>query len=123
MARIIIAEDDPTTQRIAAKFCEKLGHTPFVSPDGRHAHQALCAANRFDLLVTDIMMPHMNGEELIQAVRSHDALGGLPIIIISAVVGIRDISHLLERGATFFLAKPLEKDSFAEYVNRCLPDS
>lgn len=120
MARILIAEDDPSAQVVVSKFVEKLGHIPVVSPDGKHAYETLQATNDFDLLVTDVMMPKMDGRELIRIIRNNPVFEKLPVIIISAVIGINDISDLLEEGATFFLSKPLNREDFEEYVKRCI---
>ncbi len=120
MAKILIAEDDPTTQKVIVKYVEKMGHVAFVSPNGKHAYESLLACNNFDLLISDIMMPKMDGKKLIRAIRDNFKLCKIPIIIISAVIGITDISYLLEQGATFFLSKPIKKDDLEEYISRCI---
>ncbi|MCM0755062.1 response regulator [Desulfovibrio aminophilus] len=119
MAKILIAEDDRISQRLAARLVEDMGHTAFVSPNGRHAYDAL-RVNDFQLLLTDIMMPEMDGRQLILALREDTALRGLPVIIMSAVVGVKEIAGLLEAGATFFLAKPLAAGDLREYIRRAL---
>lgn len=118
-ARILIAEDDRISQRLAARLVESLGHTAFVSPNGKHAYEAL-KYNSFDLLITDVMMPEMDGRQLTLALRSDSQLRRLPVIIMSAVVGVGEIAGLLETGATFFLAKPLRIEELREYVERSL---
>ncbi len=120
MAKVLIAEDDRISQRLAAQVVENMGHTAFVSPHGRHAYEALLACNDFSLLVTDIMMPHMDGRQLIQTLRSDDSFLRLPIIIMSAVVGVSEISNLLTLGATWFVAKPIQPDEMRSYIMRGL---
>jgi len=120
MAKILIAEDDKISQKLAAKIVEDLGHTAFISPHGKHAYEALTAANEFDMLLTDIMMPEMDGQQLIQTLRGDQQFMDLPIIIMSAVVGMNDISNLLKLGATLFLAKPLDRKELQGYLSRCL---
>jgi CheY-like chemotaxis protein len=122
MAKILIAEDDRISQKLAAKIVEELGHIAFVSPHGKHAYETLMANNDFDLLLTDIMMPEMDGQQLIKTLRGDQQFNDLPIIIMSAVVGISDISNLLKLGATLFLAKPLEREELRDYITRCLGD-
>jgi len=123
MAKILIAEDDRISQKLAAKIVEELGHTAFVSPHGKHAYEALTASNDFDLLLTDIMMPEMDGQQLIQTMRGNQQFADFPIIIMSAVVGMNDISNLLKLGATLFLAKPLDRHELQNYISRCLCNS
>ena len=120
MAKILIAEDDRISQKLAAKIVEELGHTAFVSPHGKHAYEALTACNDFDMLLTDIMMPEMDGQQLIQTMRGDQQFMNFPIIIMSAVVGISEISNLLKLGATLFLAKPLDRKELQDYIRRCL---
>ncbi|MGE4293821.1 MAG: response regulator [Desulfovibrio sp.] len=119
MKRILIAEDDRISQRLARTLVESFGHAAFVSPNGKHAYEALKAENSFDLLLTDIMMPEMDGRQLIQTLRGDTQLKNLPVIIMSAVVGVSDISTLLELGASRFLAKPLIQEELQESIARC----
>lgn len=120
MAKILIAEDDRISQKLAVKIVEELGHTAFVSPHGKHAYETLQACNEFDMLLTDIMMPEMDGQQLIKTLRGDQRFMDLPIVIMSAVVGINDISNLLKLGATLFLAKPLDREELQSYISRCL---
>ncbi len=120
MAKILIAEDDRISQKLAVKIVEELGHTAFVSPHGKHAYEALTACNDFALLLTDIMMPEMDGQQLIRTIRGDQQFMDLPIIIMSAVVSMNEISNTLKLGATFFLAKPLDRKELHSYIERCL---
>src|SRR6056297_123967 len=83
MAKILIAEDDRISQKLAVKIVEELGHTAYVSPHGKHAYEALTAANDFDMLITDIMMPEMDGQQLIKTLRGDQQFMDFPIIIMS----------------------------------------
>ncbi len=78
MAKILIAEDDRISQKLAAKIVEELGHSAFISPHGKHAYEALTASNDFDLLLTDIMMPEMDGQQLIQTLRGDQPILRFP---------------------------------------------
>ena len=120
VARILIAEDDSVSRIICYKIVEKLGHTPLLSPDGKHAYQTLVSNNKIDLLITDVMMPEMDGRALIKTLRGHSTLAGLPVIIMSAGVGVEDIADLLKLGADLFLPKPVDKNDVEDYIERCL---
>ncbi|QJB54991.1 response regulator [Pseudodesulfovibrio sp. zrk46] len=120
MAKVLIAEDDRISQKLALKIVEEMGHVGFISPHGKHAYEALTASNDFDLLLTDIMMPEMDGQQLIKTIRGDQQFTDFPIIIMSAVVGVNDISNLLKLGATLFLAKPLDRAELQSYIRRCL---
>ena len=120
MARILIAEDDVFSRKVCYKLIDKMGHTPICSPDGKHAYQTLLSDNSIDLLITDIMMPEMDGRALINTIRGHSSFSTLPIIIMSAVVSLADISGFIKQGADFFLPKPIDRDYLIEYVEKCL---
>ena len=70
------------------------------------------------MLITDVMMPEMDGRELIELVRGRVEYQSLPIIIISAVVGPKAVANLLKMGATLFLSKPLKVDDTRKYIER-----
>ncbi len=123
MARILVAEDDPTFQKLIYKIIDKMGHTPFVSPNGKHALETLQANNNIDLLISDLLMPEMDGRQLIQTLRGHSRFSTLPIIITSAIIKISEISDLLNLGASSFLGKPINKADLEELINRYLHKS
>jgi len=118
MAKILIAEDDALSQKFVATVVDRLGHCAFVSPDGRHAWEALCTENHFDMLITDIMMPVMDGTALIRTMRADERFATMPIIIMSAFIGIKEIAGLLEIGATWFMAKPVDRVILEDYITR-----
>lgn len=120
MAKILIAEDDPLSQKFVATLVERMGHSAFVSPNGRHAWEAICAENHFDILITDIMMPVMDGTALIRTIRGDERFAAMPVIIMSAFIGVKEIAGLLEIGATWFMAKPVERAMLEDYINRAI---
>lgn len=120
MAKVLIAEDDPISQRFVSTIVERMGHSAFVSPNGRHAWEALCAENRFGMLITDIMMPVMDGTTLIRNMRMDERFKEMPVVVMSAFIGVSDISSLLSIGATWFVAKPVERKALEEYLTRVL---
>lgn len=120
MRKVLIAEDDPLSQKFVSLVVERMGHSALVSPNGRHAWEALQAENSFSLLITDIMMPGMDGTTLIRNVRGVERLRELPVLAMSAFIGVNDISGLLGIGATWFLPKPVEVKALEEYLRRAL---
>lgn len=120
MAKVLVAEDDHISQRVVQKMLTDLGHEVYVSPNGRHAWETLSVDDSFELLVTDVMMPEMSGLELIEHVRSSTVYEKLPIIIVSAYVGVKDISGFLETGATIFQAKPIQQAELSQNIDRVL---
>ncbi|MBM4130123.1 response regulator [bacterium] len=120
MARILIAEDDPAVRRSIAKGLATLRHELLFVSDGIHAIDILRCNPGFDLVVTDISMPLLDGRQLVGTLARDPSLGDLPVLIMSGVVGARDVADLLELGAARFLAKPLNMAVLREDVTHCL---
>lgn len=72
------------------------------------------------MLITDIMMPRMDGTTLIRTLRADQRVSSIPIVIMSAFIGIKEIATLLEIGATWFLPKPVDQGTLEGYINRAL---
>lgn len=120
MAKILVVDDDRTICRVIADVLECDGHEVFKSPNGKHAWDTLLYNEDIKLLITDIVMPEMDGCVLVQMIRGNTGLAGLPIIIMSSVVSIADIADLLEFGPNTFMSKPLNINEMKEIVTRYL---
>jgi CheY-like chemotaxis protein len=120
MARILIAEDDPMVRRTITKGLAPLQHDLLFVSDGIHAVDILRCNPCFDLLITDISMPLLDGRQLVGTIAHDKSLCDLPVLIMSGVVGVNEISDLLELGASAFLAKPLNMKALREDVTNCL---
>lgn len=117
---ILVAEDDQVTRELWASMLTTHGHSVLCCSDGEIALSILSTSpNRFDLLLTDIIMPNMDGRDLVKTLRSKKEHEKLPIIITSSIIGPKEILHLLEIGATYFLQKPIAEDQLMELVTRC----
>ena len=120
MAIVLVAEDESTSCRLLLTGVERAGHTAIVSRNGRHAWETLDCNRDIRLLITDVMMPELDGRDLVKRVRSDTELRELPIIIVSAFVGPKEINNLLLEGATWFLGKPLDLGVLGEYIQRAM---
>ena len=120
MAKVLIVEDDEATRRLMVLMVQKAGHITIQSPNGRHAFETLCCNPDIAMMITDIMMPEMDGHQLVRLVRGNESFRALPILMVSAVVGVREITDLLEMGVTAFLPKPIQKDDLMDYLSRYL---
>eukprot|EP00741_Cyanophora_paradoxa_P022723 tig00021501_g21945.t1 len=121
--RILFAEDTPTNARIVAMQLRKLGYGDVAhAPDGRRALEAARAAaaarddeegpgsagRPFDVLLSDIMMPEMDGLESLRRMRAELPAGRVPYAIaLSANVGAHDRRECADAGYDAFLAKPV----------------
>ena len=109
--RVLMAEDDPDTGAALKFLIERMGATCVWKNDGQAALDALLAA-RFDLIISDIGMPVMNGNEFMKSWRATEALRGVnftPAIAITAYATSRDRVLALENGFQSHIPKPIDK--------------
>ena len=101
MARILVVEDDPSIRRGLEMNLQLEGFETVAAEDGR---QAMDALDGVDLVILDIMLPHLNGYQVCRRLRAdgHD----MPIILLSAKTGEVDIVRGLELGADDYVTKP-----------------
>ncbi len=107
MFRILICEDDNHIRRLFRDVLEKEGYSVFEAIDGVMALDAL-EKNHIDLLITDVMMPHMDGHALTKILRD----GGLelPILMITARESIDDKKSGFKAGTDDYMVKPVDMD-------------
>ena len=104
MARVLIVDDLMDTCRLMARVMKELGHTAEYATSGTEAIR--CLEQQIpDLIVLDVMMPEMGGEELLRRVREDERTASVPVIMWSAVSDILYQEHLLKAGANDYWVK------------------
>lgn len=122
MASILIVEDDRSSQRILAEVVRGLGHHAIIARDGEVAWTILQDNPDIRLILTDVVMPGVDGLELAARIRADEHLAELPVVVISGQVGPKRIADLLKNGMTRFIGKPLKPREIAATVRAYLPD-
>ncbi|KWE56927.1 hybrid sensor histidine kinase/response regulator [Burkholderia ubonensis] len=102
--RVLVVDDSLTVRELERKLLEKRGYDVTVAVDGMDGWNALRGA-AFDLVVTDIDMPRMDGIELVTLIRRDAALKALPVMIVSYKDREEDRRRGLDAGADYYLAK------------------
>lgn len=113
-AVVLIAEDEPAIAAVLALIVEEAGHVPLMAGDGARA-LALARERRPALLITDLMMPVLDGRGLIAALRGEGA--AVPAIIVTAAPG-----RAATAGADAVLAKPFDIGQLEALLARFLPN-
>lgn len=111
-ATILFVEDNRDLRKNAALVLELEGYQVQVARDGREALDLLDSGLVPDLIVSDIMMPRMDGYEFFEAVRQLPHLTAVPFIFLTARGSRRDISTGRMMGADDYLVKPFEPEDF-----------
>ncbi len=117
MFKILVVEDDKNLRKLIVTCLEKANYTVFESINGEQALN-LIDKEYIDLIVTDIMMPEMNGYELIKELR--DAKYEVPILIITAKDDIEDKRQGFNLGADDYMVKPINIDELILRVKSLL---
>jgi two-component system, NarL family, capsular synthesis sensor histidine kinase RcsC len=113
--RVLVAEDNPLNQTLITEQLTALGCLPSVVGDGRQALAALPQTN-FDIVLTDIHMPIMDGYALVSALRV--AFPDLPVLAYSAVTGFGSARDWRARGFTEYIAKPASLSQLQDVLLR-----
>ena len=107
MATILIADDNRSTTETLCTLVERRGHTPFAAFDGAQALTIL-ESETIDVLLTDLRMPHVDGMQLLQAVK--ERWPEVVVIVVTAYGSIQTAVEAMQLGAFDFLTKPYDND-------------
>jgi two-component system chemotaxis response regulator CheY len=124
MARILVVEDSPamrTYVRGTLEGAPELGEAlDIVEAGSGFDALRLLPRSTYDLVITDINMPDINGLELIRFVRQSSHLASVAVLVISTQSSERDRARSLSLGADEFLAKPFTPEQLVAAVDKCL---
>jgi two-component system chemotaxis response regulator CheY len=124
LPRILIVEDSPTMRALLASALEELeGSVKITEAESGFEALRVLPRERWDLIVTDVNMPDINGLELVSFAKGNDAYRGVPLIIVSTEGSERDRAKGLELGADAYLVKPFEPADLREIAAQLLSRS
>jgi len=118
-ARILVVDDIPDNRAILTRRLERQGHSVAECENGQLALE-LMREGSFDLVLLDIMMPVMNGYEVLEEIRKDARLRHIPVIVISAVDEIESTVKCIKVGAEDYLSKPFNPVLLRARVEACL---
>ncbi|MBF0481692.1 MAG: response regulator [Desulfovibrionaceae bacterium] len=104
--RILAADDEEVNRILLEKMLSKLGHEPVMAKDGFDALDKI--AGGIDLVLLDVMMPDMDGFEVVRRIRSRPFTRDIPVIMVTALSSRDDRLKAVEAGANDFIAKPVD---------------
>jgi DNA-binding response OmpR family regulator len=117
MATILIADDEPHIRDLVRLILDK--HTIIAAEDGSQA-LALAIEKKPDLVILDVMMPKLNGYEVLERLRKDAATRQLKIAMLSAKVQEEDQRMAKDRGADYYITKPFDPLQFEQRVEEML---
>ena len=117
---IMVVEDDPHILRQIEFNLRSHGYNVVTAVSGVEAFRQM-ALQRPSLLITDIMMPEMDGYELVAALRRDSILSDLPVIMLTARTSEEDMVQGYTSGTDLYLTKPFDPAELVAFVERILP--
>lgn len=118
-ARILVVDDHPTNRLKMSMAVKRLGHAVDVAEDGVRALAQLRAGHH-DLVLLDLLMPELDGYEVLQAMKHDARLRTLPVIVISSVEEMGSVVRAIELGAEDYLPKNFDPVLLRARVEACL---
>ena len=118
-ANILIVDDIERNRKVLNKIIVALKHIPLLAEDGL---SALAQIEKLapDLVLLDILMPEMDGYEVLECLKSSKDLRHIPVIMISAVDELESVVRCIEKGADDYLIKPFNPTLLKARINACL---
>lgn len=118
-ARVLVVDDDDSNRDLISRHLMRDGYRVETAHDGR---QAMCMleANPYDVVLLDIIMPHVNGYEALALIKSDERLAHIPVVVISAYDDLESIARCIELGADEYLPKLFNPMLLRARVAACL---
>ncbi len=117
---VLIVDDDERNRYALSSYLDMLEMKVFTADDGTSALNLLKSVKAVDLILLDIMMPVMDGNELLRLLRSDDALKDIPVIAVTARAMKGDDQKCIDAGATDYVPKPIDLKKFISKMAKWL---
>ena len=119
---VLVVDDDPVILKLLEVNFEMEGFSVITAGDGDEGLHAI-REQRPDAVVLDIMMPKLNGLEVLEAARADPATKNVPIVLLSAKAQASEVQRGLDLGADDYVTKPFDPIDLVERVNAVLHNS
>jgi len=116
-ANVLVIDDDYHMRVALKESLTKTGYTVFLAENGMKAIDEI-SKRIFDLVITDVKMPHLNGIELLKHIRKEHPL--LPVILVTAYGTIQDAVSVIKEGAFDYIQKPFTADALYSTIKRAI---
>ncbi len=122
MPRVLVVEDSPVMRGLIGSLVDELGEIDVVEVENGLEALRVLPQEQFDLIITDINMPNINGLELLSFIRNNSQHVDTPVLVVTTEGSARDREKGLALGATDYLVKPFENEVLIETVRRLLQE-
>ncbi len=104
--QVLVADDDPAILRLVKTIVEKEGYIVVAARDGKEAYKILQSGEKFVAAIFDVVMPYIQGTELVRYMQTEKKMMNIPVIMMTAEQNPRLSSDSYAAGAVAFLPKP-----------------
>lgn len=118
-ATVLVVDDAEANRELLSRRLSREGHRVVVACDGNEALELVRQQN-FDLILLDIMMPNVDGYQVLETLKKEETLRHIPVIMITAIDDIQSIARCIELGAEDYLSKPFNAILLRARINACL---
>ena len=115
--RVLVVDDDSMARMMAAQCVKQQGHTATMASGGLQALEQL-ESGKFDLILLDLMMPDVDGFEVLSKIVNDPGLQNIPVIVVTATEEAGSVEKCIEMGAASHLKKPLDPELLAIQIDR-----
>jgi CheY-like chemotaxis protein/class 3 adenylate cyclase len=117
--KMLVVDDDALSRVLLATSLEEEGYTVETAEDGQQALEMLCI-QPFDVVLLDLLMPEMDGFQVLERMKADSALQHIPVIVVSASDEMESVVRCIETGATDHLPKPFDPTMLRARINASL---
>lgn len=118
--KVLVADDDPAILRLVKAIVEKEGYTVVPARDGKEAYKLLQSGGPFSAAIFDVVMPYIQGTELVRYMQSEKKLMKIPVLMMTAEQNPRLSSDSFSAGAVAFLPKPFTTSQLQTMLRMCV---
>ena len=120
--RVMVVEDSQTQAEIIRYLLEKHNYEVTVAGDGKQAYEILSTSGNHlpSLVITDILMPEMDGYELCKKIKSEEHTENIPVVLLTSLFDINEVIEGLLSGADSFVTKPFNNEFLISHVEKLI---
>ncbi|MFN8761702.1 MAG: chemotaxis response regulator CheY [Burkholderiales bacterium] len=121
--KFLIVDDFSTMRRIVRGLLKEMGYNNADEAEDGQVALNMLKSSHYDLVVSDINMPNMNGFDLLKNIRAEESLKNLPVLMVTAEAKKEDIVLAAQNGASGYIVKPFTKATLEEKLTKIIQKS
>ena len=119
LLHILVVDDDMLARMTAVQCIKHARHTAAMAEDGVRAMEML-QSDKYDLVLLDLLMPNVDGFEVLRQIKENLQLKDIPVIMVSGADEAESMAKCIQMGAAGHLAKPLDANLLGKQIIECM---